>query len=103
MTPAGLAAFAIGVFALRQLGAFALGGILAGKERWARLLALMPLSIVAAVIAVQTFTTRQDIVLDARAVGVGLAAVASWKGMPMAGLVVLAAVTTALVRQTGWG
>lgn len=103
MTPAGFAAFAIGVFALRMIGGFALARLIGEHERWTRLLALLPLSIVAAVIAVQTFTTRQDVVFDARAIGVAVAAIASWRRMPLALVVLLAAVTTALVRQTGWG
>lgn len=103
MTPAGLAGFVVGVFLLRVLGGFTLGRVLAGNERWARLLSLLPLSIVAAVIAVQTFTTRQDLVVDARAIGVAVGAVASWRRLPLAVVVVLAAAVTALVRQTGWG
>jgi hypothetical protein len=103
MSPAGFLAFAVGVFAMRLIGGFTLGSLIGGSERWSRLLALLPLSIVAAVIAVQTFTTRQDVVFDARAVGVGIAAVAAWRRLPLALVVLLAAVSTALVRQTGWG
>jgi hypothetical protein len=103
MSAAGLLLFLGGVFGLRLLGGFGLGGLLGTDERWTRLLTLLPLSIVSAVMAVQTFTTRQSIVLDARAVGVGVAAVASWRRLPLGVVVVLAAATTALVRQTGWG
>jgi hypothetical protein len=55
------------------------------------------------VIAVQTFTTRRSIVFDARVVGIAVAAFAAWRRWPLAVVVLLAAVTTALVRQTGWG
>jgi hypothetical protein len=99
----GLAGFVVGVFVLRMFGAFGLGAVLGNNERWTRLLGLLPLSIVAAVIAVQTFTTRQHVTCDARAVGVGVATLAAWRRVPLFAIVVLAAATTALVRQTGWG
>ena len=51
MTPVGMALFLVGVAALRLTGGFALGGVIAGNDRVTRLLLLMPLSIVAAVIA----------------------------------------------------
>lgn len=103
MSALGMLLFLGGVFGLRMLGGFGLGSLLGGDERWTRLLTLLPLSIVSAVMAVQTFTTRQSIVLDARAVGVGVAAIAAWRRMPLGVVVVLAAATTALVRQLGWG
>jgi hypothetical protein len=103
LSAAGLLLFLGGVFGLRMLGGFGLASVLGNDERWTRLLTLLPLSIVAAVTAVQTFTTRQSIVLDARAIGVGVAALASWRRLPLGVVVVLAAGTTALVRLTGWG
>jgi hypothetical protein len=103
VTPLALVLFLVGVFGLRTLGAFGLGAVLGDDERWSRLLVLLPLSIVAAVMAVQTFTTRQSVVLDARSVGVGVAALASWRRLPLGLVVVLAAATTALVRKAGWG
>jgi Branched-chain amino acid transport protein (AzlD) len=99
----GLVLFLGGVFGLRMLGGFGLGSLLSNNPRWERLLALLPLSIVAAVIAVQTFTTRRSIVFDARVVGIAVAAFAAWRRWPLAVVVLLAALTTALVRQTGWG
>lgn len=103
MTPVGLAGFVVGVFALRMVGGFCLAGVLERHERLARLLALLPLAIVAAVVATQTFTIRQDLTVDARVVGVSVAGLASWRGVPLGAVVVLAAVSTALVRQAGWG
>lgn len=103
MTIPGLLIFLGGVFGLRMLGGFALGGLLGESERAARLLVLLPLAIVAAVIAVQTFTIRRSVVFDARAFGVGVAAFGSWRRWSLGLVVVLAAVTTALIRQTGWG
>ena len=103
MTPVGLLLFLAGVAALRLTGGFALGGVIAGNDRVTRLLLLMPLSIVAAVIAVQTFTTRAHIVLDARIAGMAVAAGLAWRKVPMGVVVVIAACVTALVRAAGWG
>lgn len=103
MSPLGLGLFLVGVFALRMTGGFALGSILGDNDRWTRLLALLPLAIVAAVVAVQTFTIRQHLTLDARAVGVAVAVVAAWYRLPLGVVVVMAAATTTLVRQAGWG
>jgi hypothetical protein len=100
---AGLLIFVGGVFGLRMIGGFALGRLLADNDRFARLLLLLPLSIVASVVAIQTFATKQSVVFDARVVGVTVAAVASWKRMPLGIVVVLAAASTALVRRAGWG
>lgn len=103
MTVVGLALFLIGVLALRMTGGFVLGGLLSGDDRATRVLVLMPLSIVAAVIAVQTFAVRDQLVVDARIVGMGVAAVLSWRRVPMGIVVVIAACATALVRLAGWG
>ena len=103
MSAVGLVGFVVGVFVLRMLGGFALASVLGTNERVLRLLSLLPLAIVAAVVAVQTFTKGDEVTLDARAVGVGMAAVVSAKGLPLGLVVVVAATTTALVRQAGWG
>jgi len=103
VTPVGLALFLVGVAALRLTGGFALGGVIAGNDRVTRLLLLMPLSIVAAVISVQTFTTKAHLVLDARIAGMAVAAALAWRKVPMGVVVVIAAGVTALVRAAGWG
>ena len=103
MSVAGVILFLGGVFGLRMLGGFGLGSLLRDNQRWERLLALLPLAIVAAVVAVQTFTTRRSIVFDARVVGMSVAAFAAWRRWPLAVVVLLAALVTAGVRQTGWG
>ncbi len=103
MTALGTLLFIVGVFAIRMVGGFSLSGVLAGNERVTRLLLLMPLSIVSAVVAVQTFTKGTTLVLDARAVGIAVAAILSWRKVPLGVVVVIAALTTALVRQLGWG
>jgi hypothetical protein len=103
MSLLGVLLFIAGVFAIRMVGGFVLGGVLGTDDRATRLLLLMPLSIVSAVVAVQTFTTKSSLAFDARAVGIAVAAVLSWRKVPMGVVVVIAAASTALVRLTGWG
>jgi hypothetical protein len=50
-------------------------------------------------VVMNTFSTGNDLVVDARAAGVGVAAVAAWRRAPLVIVIVLGAVVTALVRQ----
>jgi branched-subunit amino acid transport protein len=63
-----------------------------------RCLALIPASLLAALVAKDTFTTAQELVLDARAVGLVVAIVAVWRKAPFIVVVVAAMAATALVR-----
>ncbi len=103
MSVIGVALFLIGVFALRMIGGFALGSLLRRRARATRLLLLMPLAIVAAVVAVQVFTIKKDLVFDARAIGVGVAGLLAIRRLPLGVVVVIAAAVTAAVRLSGWG
>lgn len=103
MTWIGLVLFLTVVFAMRMFGGFGLGALIGDSETWARLLTLLPLSIVASVVAVQVATTGRSVVLDARVVGVGLAAVLAWKRVPLGFVVLAAAAATAATRAAGWG
>lgn len=103
MTPLALGLFLLGVFAIRQFGGFALAGLLGDSELAARLLNLLPMAIVAAVIASQIFTTGRNLVLDARIVGLVVAVILSWKKLPIGLVVIFAAAATAGVRAAGWG
>ena len=64
-----------------------------------RTVPLLPVALLAALVATQTFSTGQHLVLDARAAGVGVAAVAAWRKAPFPVVIVLGAVVTAVVRQ----
>lgn len=103
MTWLGLMIFLGGVFATRMFGGFGLGALIGDSETWTRLLTLLPLAIVSSVVAVQVATTGRDVVLDARVVGVGLAAILAWRRVPLALVVMAAAAATALTRAAGWG
>ncbi len=63
-----------------------------------RCLALIPAALIAAIVVKDTFSIGQDLVLDARAAGVGAAAVAAWRKVPLIGVILVGTVVTALVR-----
>jgi len=63
-----------------------------------RCLLLIPPALLAGLIAKDTFTVGQTIGIDARAAGLAVAALATWKKLPFAGIIVLGVGTTALIR-----
>jgi branched-subunit amino acid transport protein len=63
-----------------------------------RCLALIPAALLAALVAKDTFTLAQDVVVDARLAGVVAAGVAVWRRAPFIVVVVLAMAATAAVR-----
>ena len=91
--------FALGAaaYALKLLGA-----VMVGQRTMPpvveRCLLLIPAALLAALIAKDTFTTGQTIGLDARAAGLGIAALATWKKLPFAVIILLGVGTTALIR-----
>jgi hypothetical protein len=94
--------FSLGNLAQRMVGMFVLGGRVGAAPRWERLVGLMPVTIVSAVVAIQTFALRGELVVDARVPGVAVAVVASWRRLPLFVVVTAAAATTALLRAAGW-
>jgi hypothetical protein len=66
-----------------------------------RMAALLPVALLAALVAVQTFATGQALVLDARVAGVAAAVVALLLRAPFLLVVLVAAIVTALVRGAG--
>jgi branched-subunit amino acid transport protein len=64
-----------------------------------RCLALVPAALVSALVVMNTFSTGNELVLDARAAGVTAAAIAAWRRAPLIVVIFLGAVVTALVRQ----
>jgi branched-subunit amino acid transport protein len=63
-----------------------------------RCLALIPAALLAAIVVKDTFSVGQQLVLDARAAGVGAAALAAWRKVPLIGVIVIGAAVTAAVR-----
>ena len=103
MSFVALAILSVGNAITRALGMFVLGRRAAVNPRWTKLMALVPIAVVAAVFAVQTFTSRDQIVLDARVAGVAAASVAVWRRAPMVLVVIVAAGVTAGVRALHLG
>lgn len=66
-----------------------------------RLADLIPVALLGALVAVQTFSTGQDLVFDARVAGVAVAVVALLLRAPFLVVVGAAAVTAALIRLIG--
>lgn len=80
-----------------------LGAVIIGQRTMPpvleRCLMLIPAAMLAGLIAKDTFTNGQNIGLDARAVGLGVAAFATWRRWPFALTVLLGVGTTAVVRH----
>ena len=66
-----------------------------------RALAVVLLALLPALVVVNTFAGDRRLVLDARAVGLAVAVLATWRRAPFVVVVGLAAAATALVRAVG--
>ncbi len=97
MWPAILAA-CLGVYLFKLAGLSVPPAVLA-RPKVQRIAALLPIVLLAALIGVQALGSGQAIHLDARLAGVTVAGVAVWRRAPFLVVVVLAVVTTALVRR----
>ena len=64
----------------------------------ARCVALLPAALLPALIAVQTLSTDDRWVVDARAAGVAAAIIAAWRRAPFPVVILLGAAVTAAVR-----
>jgi len=91
-------ALGIGAYACKVIGL-----VVIGSRRMppavARCLALVPAALISALVVVSTFSTGTQLVLDARAAGVGVAEVAAWRRAPLIVVIVLGAVVTVVVRR----
>ena len=89
---------ALGAYAFKVTGLIILGGR-SLPPVFERCLGLIPAAIITALVMKDTFTVGQDLTLDARALGIAVAVIASWKRAPLIVVIVLGAAATALVRQ----
>jgi uncharacterized membrane protein len=83
--------------------ALKLGGLSVPKavledHRVQKVAELLPVALLAALIVTQTFTTEQELTVDPRAAGVGVAVIAVLLRAPFLAVVVLAAAAAALIR-----
>ncbi len=91
---------AAGAYAFKVLGLVVLGGRQL-PPTVARCVGLLPAALLPALVAIQTLTTDDRWVIDARAAGVGAAVVAAWRKAPFPVVIILGAVVTAVVRAAG--
>jgi hypothetical protein len=91
-----LAGLALGTYLLKSAAPLLLGG---REVPWlARLGALLPAGLLAALVVVSTFSQGHALHVDARAVGLGAAAVALVARAPFWAVVLIAVAATAVVR-----
>jgi branched-subunit amino acid transport protein len=91
---------AIGAYGFKVLGLVIIGDRpLPGVVE--RCLALIPAALIAALVVKDTFSVGQHLQLDARAIGVAGALIATWRKAPLIVAVLIGAVLTAGVRQLG--
>lgn len=88
----------LGAYAFKVTGLVILGGR-SLPPIFERCLALIPAAVVTALVMKDTFTHGQELVLDARALGIAVAGIAAWRKAPLIVVIVLGAAVTALVRQ----
>lgn len=87
-------------YALKAVGFVVVGGRTM-PQVIDRCLSLIPASLLAALVVKDTFTVANDLVVDARAVGLVVAALAVWRRAPFIVVVVAAMAATAVVRALG--
>ncbi|WP_077193603.1 AzlD domain-containing protein [Streptomyces lydicus] len=95
-----IAVTAVGCYLVKYLGLSAPSGVLE-RPLVKRLAALLPVALLAALTAQQTFSDGGQIMLDAKAAGVAAAAVALVLRAPFLLVVAVAVVVTAGVRALG--
>jgi hypothetical protein len=87
----------VGCYVLKLAGVSVPQRVLA-DERVRRIGALLPVALLSALVATQTFSTGHDLTVDARAAGLAVAAVAVLARAPFLVVIVAASTVTALVR-----
>ncbi|GAA4090913.1 MULTISPECIES: AzlD domain-containing protein [Streptomyces] len=95
-----IAATALGCYLAKLLGLLVPAGAL-DRPLVKRLAALLPVALLAALTAQQTFSTGHHVLIDARAAGLAAAAVALLLRAPFLVIVAAAVLATAGVRALG--
>jgi branched-subunit amino acid transport protein len=90
----------LGCYVEKLLG-FALPRSVFERKSVRRVSGLLPVALLAALVAVQTFADGQDLVIDARVAGGAAAVVALLLRAPFLVVVLVAAVTAAALRAVG--
>lgn len=95
---AGIVVMIVGCFALKYAGLSVPARVL-DHPLTVRASDLIPVALLGALIAVQVFAGGSSLQVDARLLGLGVAAVLLWLRVPFLPMVVAAALVAALVRQ----
>jgi len=93
----GVLAVALGCYALKLAG-LAVPDHLLEHPLTVRAAALIPVGLLAALVAVQGFADGSRVVVDARLAGLLVAAVLLWRGVSFLPMLIAAATAAALVR-----
>lgn len=94
---------AAGIAFILKLAGYLVPATILQEPHVKRVTAALPIALLAALVATQTFTgSGGGLVLDARAAAVGVAVIALLLRAPFIVVVVLGALTAALVRLAGW-
>jgi uncharacterized membrane protein len=97
---AAVLAGSIGCYLEKLLG-FLLPSAVLENASVRRVAGLLPVAVLAALVAVQTFADGQALVIDARLAGVAAAVIALLLRAPFLVVVLVAAVTAAILRALG--
>lgn len=90
----------LGAYLLKLTG-YVIPARVLDDPRLRRLTALMPVALLAALVAVQTFSTGTAVQIDARLAGLAAAIIALALRAPFLVVVLVAAATAAVLRATG--
>ncbi len=93
----GILAVSVGCYLLKLAG-LAIPEHILEHPLTVRASALIPVGLLAALVAVQSFSTGAQVVLDARLTGLAMAAFLLWQKVPFLPMLIASAATTALVR-----
>lgn len=86
-----------------KLSGYTVPPVLLQQPRALRVTEVLPAALLASLVVLQTFSTGQHLVLDARAAALVVAAGALLLRAPFIVVVALGALTAAVLRMLGWG
>lgn len=90
-----------GTYVTKLLGYFVPSHVL-DRPYIRKVAALLPIAMLSALVAVQTFADGQSLVIDARAAGLAVAVIALLLRAPFLVVVLVSAITAAVLRGLGW-
>jgi branched chain amino acid efflux pump len=92
-----VAVLAVGTVLMKTIGPVLAGGR-QPPAPLSRIIALVAPALISALVVTGTFTQGEQLIIDARAIGVGIGAVALWFRVPAVLAMLIAAIVCALLR-----